>query len=422
MWLGKALLVTLYLSAKAVADVLVEESSFGHSNLVSPNSDSIAHFKVTGEGHEPQKLSNKIILTPLYPGNVRGAIWADQKNSVPEWSVDFLFRASGPERGSGNLQLWYTNNGEQSIGTSSVYTAGKFEGLAILVDNQGGRGGSIRGFLNDGSTEYKSHPHIEGLAFGHCDYSYRNLGRPTRLKVRSTNSGFEVLVDDNPCFSSDQIVLPKFYTFGITAASSETPDSFEVFKFVLNSVTGGSSNAQTNANDGNPVLNQGQSSSNQQQSNQKPLDMGGAEPPTNADDNAPASHYRTSDAQFADLHNRLQMMNHAMGNVFKEFSAHGKREEERFREILGRTATSDNIASLDQRLRIIESGIDRLKRDVDDMKNGAERQRNEIRERFDRLDRRVNDMHVTTRDHLPETVGARKSNSFYVLGPASKRC
>ncbi|KAL9106248.1 MAG: hypothetical protein Q9227_008716 [Pyrenula ochraceoflavens] len=401
-----AIALLLLFCIQIFCDVLVEESSFGHTNLVAPNSDGIPHFKVTGEGHEPQKLSNKVILTPLYPGNLRGAIWAEQKNSVPEWKADFLFRASGPERGGGNLQLWYANDGAQSIGTSSVYTAGKFEGLAILIDNQGGRGGSIRGFLNDGSIDFKSHPHIEGLAFGHCDYAYRNLGRPTRLTIKLSNAGLEVLVDDNRCFGSDQISLPKFYTFGITAASSETPDSFEIFKFMLNSLTASSQSDQN--------VNQGQSSSKQQPignegQSQKAPDMGNAVPPTDPDDNTPASHYRTSDAQFADLHNRLQMMNHAISNVFKQFTSHTQREEERFKEILSRAATADNIASLDQRLKNIERTIEDLKRDFHEQKGETQRQKNENRERLDRLDRRMNEMHITARDHLPETVGNCKS-------------
>ena len=67
------------------------------------------------------------------------------------------------------------------------------------------QGGSIRGFLNDGSVDYKNHHHLEELAFGHCDYSYRNLGRPSRIHLLQDSNGFEVIVDDNRCFRSDQV-------------------------------------------------------------------------------------------------------------------------------------------------------------------------------------------------------------------------
>jgi hypothetical protein len=44
------------------------------------------------------------------------------------------FRATGPERGGGNLQIWYTKNGQADVGTSSIYTVGKFDGLVLVID------------------------------------------------------------------------------------------------------------------------------------------------------------------------------------------------------------------------------------------------------------------------------------------------
>ena len=59
--------------------------------------------------------------------------------SKAEWIADFEFRATGPERGGGNLQLWYTKEGQVDIGTSSLYTVGKFDGMVLVVDTFGGR-------------------------------------------------------------------------------------------------------------------------------------------------------------------------------------------------------------------------------------------------------------------------------------------
>ncbi len=53
--------------------------------------------------------------------------------------MDFEFRATGPERGGGNLQIWYTREGQAHVGTSSIYTVGKFDGLVLVVDTYGGR-------------------------------------------------------------------------------------------------------------------------------------------------------------------------------------------------------------------------------------------------------------------------------------------
>ena len=58
--------------------------------------------------------------------------------SYSQWSTEVDFRASGQEHGAGNLQIWYTKENQQEIGSNSLYTVGKFEGLVLVVDGQGG--------------------------------------------------------------------------------------------------------------------------------------------------------------------------------------------------------------------------------------------------------------------------------------------
>ncbi|KAI9685011.1 MAG: hypothetical protein M1822_005403 [Bathelium mastoideum] len=193
---------------------------------------------MSGDGGFPQLFSDRIMLTPPYPGNRRSGIWTESPADFPEWTASLDFRASGPERAGGNLQLWFANNGEQVVGKSSVYTTGPFDGLVLVFDQYGGRGGGLRGFLNDGNVDYKTHTSVDSLAFGHCDYPYRNLGRFSSLKVQSTAGGLKVSVDDKVCFASDKVKLPSGgYYFGITAGSPETPDSFEVNKFTISSTS-----------------------------------------------------------------------------------------------------------------------------------------------------------------------------------------
>ncbi|KAI9696623.1 MAG: hypothetical protein M1820_008072 [Bogoriella megaspora] len=226
-----ALLSAPLASAVNVIDTL----SFGHKGTISSNGQSIPSWHISGSGGDPQLLSDRVILTPPYPGNRRGALWAESPADYGgDWTAELQFRASGQERGGGNLQLWFAKNGEQAVARSSVYTAGQFDGLVLMLDQYGGRGGSVRGFLNDGTVDYKSHHNVDGLAFGHCDYPYRNLGRFSVLKVEASHHGLRVTVDDKTCFSSDKISLPAGgYYFGITAGSAETPDSFEISKFTV---------------------------------------------------------------------------------------------------------------------------------------------------------------------------------------------
>ena len=133
------LLLNALLAAPAQALALFEASSFGSSGKISPNGQDIPGWQISGEGQVPQLLSDKVVLTPPHPGNVRGALWANSNVREGDWIAELEFRASGPDKGSGNLQLWYARDGQASIGSSSLYTIGKFDGLVLVVDQYGGK-------------------------------------------------------------------------------------------------------------------------------------------------------------------------------------------------------------------------------------------------------------------------------------------
>lgn len=99
---------------------------------------AVPNFHLIGKPDPPEILSNKLVLTPPAPGNQRGAVWSEKVLAHNYWTVDVDFRATGPERGGGNLQIWYVKDGETKVGTSSIYTVGKFDGLALSVDQYAG--------------------------------------------------------------------------------------------------------------------------------------------------------------------------------------------------------------------------------------------------------------------------------------------
>ncbi|CAG8930573.1 unnamed protein product [Penicillium salamii] len=266
-----------------------------------------------------------------------------------EWTAEFQFRASGPERAGGILQLWYTKDGQARIGTSSIYTVGPFDGFALVVDTHGGRGGSVRGFLNDGTTDYKSHNSPDALAFGHCDYSYRNLGRPSVFKIKHTNSILEVTVDNQPCFSTNKVALPAGNTFGITAATPENPDSFELFKFVLESAT-----TQGSPQGIPPVLNQ------QTQLPTDPDSDSSTMPPIAATSIAGLA------AQIVDLSGRLQLTNKAASTIIQEMKNQAGKADSRQAEILQKLIDKDQYNALDNRLAHMEELMTTIVRDLGD--------------------------------------------------------
>ncbi|KAK0511748.1 hypothetical protein JMJ35_006321 [Cladonia borealis] len=355
------------LAASASAQYLVESSSFGHNERISPNNDgNIPGWLLSGDGgNVPQIMSDRVILTPSYPGNQRGALWADARVSQAEWIAQFDFRASGPERGGGNLQLWYAKDGPKAVGTSSIYTAGQFDGFVLVIDSYGGRGGSIRGFMNDGSLDYKNYHSVDSLAFGHCDYSYRNLGRPSKLQIRQEGTTFEVIIDDKLCMSTDKIRMPQYYNFGITAASAENPDSFELYKFLL--FTSGSVTREEPRRAQTPYGEQSNINAN-----------------TPPDTPAPSV---DQTAQFQDLHNRLQTLTHSIDSLYNEIRVLADKSEGRHQELSRNVISPDRLDAIDTRLHGIETIV-----------RGYQGQ-------FSGLENSLKDTHSSLAENLPKHMG-----------------
>lgn len=381
-------LLTLLSASISVAQDIVKDTSFGYGGAISSNSFSIPGWQIFGEGHVPQLLSNKVIVTPPYGGNKLGALWAENKNTLSQWTVDLDFRAGGSDRGGGALQLWYSNDGQNAIGTSSIYTVGRFDGLALVVDTHNGRQ-TVRGFLNDGSIEYRSHANVDSLAFGHCDYVFRNLGRPSKITVKSTASagGLEVLVDNSLCFRSDKVVLPADYYFGITAASGDPPDSFEVFSFVLKPTTYTSPTTEQPPPQGQiPIAGRDQSSN--------------ILPPPVTD--RPSSQLTTSSAQFEDLNSRLYLLSKSITNLFNEITKHTAAEESRYQEILRQiqllspnTQSALQPSNLDGRLSSIERTLTALQSEFSSADHKTQ---------FSSLNKKMTEMNLGVTEHLPNRV------------------
>lgn len=340
------------LASLAFAQKIQDDLSFGHTQPISPNSYSIPGWSILGEGHVPQTLSDKVIMTPPVGGNKRGALWAEKKNTLKEWTVDFDFRAGGQDRGGGNLQLWYVKDGTSKVSTGSLYTTGKFEGLAIVIDTIGGVQ-KIRGFLNDGNRDYKSHPNIESLAFGHCDYTYRNLGRPSSLRLKYGSSGLSVSIEGRDCFSTPKVSLPADYTFGVTAGSADPPDSFEVFKFVVS--------------DGSAGAAKGSSSEPQQiiMRNEK----------------FPAS-------QFDSLHSRMQALSASVDKLSADVQLTRQKQE----EMLQLLRSSNVQGAIDSKLNKVDRLVDEIHREV---------KSTDHKENYEKLSKQIEKTHEGITEHIP---------------------
>lgn len=125
---------------KYVGSGMPRVRSISHTKFyrISPNLRAIPNWHLLGHPDPPEILSNKIVLTPPAPGNKRAAAWAEKPLLNSLWTAEIDFRATGPERGGGNLQIWYAANGQNEIGTASIYTVGRFDGLALVIDQYAG--------------------------------------------------------------------------------------------------------------------------------------------------------------------------------------------------------------------------------------------------------------------------------------------
>jgi mannose-binding lectin 1 len=196
------------LALSTQAQYVIDNLSFGQKDgqPISPNLRGIPHFSANGDGYTPEILSDRVFLTPPYPGSKRGSLWSeDPLHHTGDWTAELSFRVSGMERGGGNLQIWYTKESQKDQVPNSLYTAHKFDGLVLVIDQYDGRGGSVRGFLNDGTVDIKAHPDPDTLSFGQCSYAYRNLGRLSEIKLHQANGVFEVTVDGHSCFFTDKV-------------------------------------------------------------------------------------------------------------------------------------------------------------------------------------------------------------------------
>ena len=167
--------------------------------------------------------------------------------------------------------------------------------------------------------------------------------------------------------------MPADYTFGITAASAETPDSFETNKFRVWS-----------------SRSAGQDRSAKRQ-----------ESPSQASTNAQAVNAKSYDPQFEDLQARVQGIQGALEKLEQRISSLSSDTEGRHREL------SRNIQSRETLNAVTAQGdkIDRIERTI-----------NSFQSQFSNLHGVLRDSHESLTESLPRHM---TSSKFRILNPGS---
>ena len=186
--------------------------------------------------------------------------------------------------------------------------------------------------------------------------------------------------------SADQIKLPSDNNFGITAASSETPDSFEVFKFVVKTTTSYAREEPRKQKVIPPV-----------EKAEQVIPEASSEQIKDSD----ASSIKSQEAQFADLHNRLQLMSHSMDNLFREVTRSSSLSQVRQSELQSTLLTKDHMKILEDRFQNIENALAQLRKDVNSK---------DYTGHFNDIHSSLKTRHDNLLASLPETMGHGKSS------------
>jgi mannose-binding lectin 1 len=179
----------------------------------------------------------------------KGAVWTKAKTTFDWWEVDVAFRISGRGRiGADGLAFWYTT--EKGDYNGEVFgSSDKWQGLAIFFDSFDNdnkhNNPYISAVINDGSQKFDHQNDGSSQAVAGCLRDFRNKPFPTRAKIEYYNNVLTVLFhsgmtnneqDYEMCLRAENVVLPKFGYFGVSAATGGLADDHDVFHLLTTSL------------------------------------------------------------------------------------------------------------------------------------------------------------------------------------------
>lgn len=193
-------------------------------------------------------------------------------------------------------------------------------------------------------------------------------------------------VDDKVCFQTPNVILPSGNIFGVTAATPDNPDSFELFKFLV--TPGAQAAAQFS----------GQATQQQQQI---PIES------------------RSDQSSQINL-GSLDDMNTRVQQISQEVSQIAQRMQEGHQELINRISAGSTSSSssdpspqndarlngIDERLRRIESILTDLQRDVAGK---------DYRNQFTQLHKAIESSHVSLTEALQTSIFSSRTHIFLLL-------
>jgi mannose-binding lectin 1 len=178
------------------------------------------------------------------------------------------------------------------------------------------------------------------------------------------------------------VKLPSGYYFGITAASAENPDSFETKGFIV------SSKVQQQGSGSHRDSPTSYDSLRETSPNNQGWRWLAEE--DQVKDN-PASSYKTDEARFQDLHDRITVLDRELKLLFWDLTTLRKEQEQRHEELVRWLSPIYNYAESTRGM------IEQVERLLKDVKNDIESK--DYREHLNKLHHVVREGHATITDN-----------------------
>jgi len=178
----------------------------------------------------------------------KGQIWSKVRTTFDWWEVEIMFRVNGKGRiGADGLAFWFT---DQKYPEGPVFgSSDNWRGLALLFDSfdndNKGNNPYIMAMANDGTKSYDHNSDGIDQQLGGCLRDFRNKPFPVRVRVEYYKNVLTVMIhsgntnnenDYELCLRADNVFLPQFGHFGISAATGGLADDHDVLKFMTYSL------------------------------------------------------------------------------------------------------------------------------------------------------------------------------------------